>query len=244
MIGVIGGAGVAATNKLCELIEEKMTESGAFRDAHHPEMLIWQATKVPSRSMYYEGRGETFIPDYIDIGKKMKRCGVTKIAMCCNTAHMAIDEIEDAVGLPFINIMQEVGKVIRGKCVHKVGIMCSDSLAKSKFYDQYITDNNKSLKIVYPADGTAALVAGTGIAYKAKAADTAAAKEFADWLLSDEAQQALQKQDFYFVPTNPGTMAYKSFAGKNMLLFDQPVNFTAQQRHDFLDRWVKEVRFK
>lgn len=150
MIGVIGGAGVAATNKLCELIEEKMTESGAFRDAHHPEMLIWQATKVPSRSMYYEGRGETFIPDYIDIGKKMKRCGVTKIAMCCNTAHMAIDEIEDAVGLPFINIMQEVGKVIRGKCVHKVGIMCSDSLAKSKFYDQYITDNNKSLKIVYP----------------------------------------------------------------------------------------------
>jgi iron(III) transport system substrate-binding protein len=29
-----------------------------------------------------------------------------------------------------------------------------------------------------------------------------------------------------------------------MLLFDQPVNFTDQQRHDFLDRWVKEVRFK
>lgn len=100
------------------------------------------------------------------------------------------------------------------------------------------------LKIVYPADGTAAMVTGTGIAYKAKPADATTAKEFADWLLSDEAQQALQKQDFYFVPTNPGTLAYKSFAGKNMLLFDQPVNFTAQQRHDFLDKWVKEVRFK
>ena len=100
------------------------------------------------------------------------------------------------------------------------------------------------LKIVYPADGTAAMITGTGIAYKAIPADAAAAKEFADWLLSDEAQQALQKQEFYFVPTNPGTLAYKSFAGKNMLLFDQPVNFTDQQRHDFLDRWVKEVRFK
>ncbi len=100
------------------------------------------------------------------------------------------------------------------------------------------------LKIVYPADGTAAMVTGTGIVYKAKTADTVAAKEFADWLLSDEAQQALQKQDFYFVPANPGTLAYKSFAGKNMILFDQPVNFTAQQRHDFLDKWVKEIRFK
>lgn len=100
------------------------------------------------------------------------------------------------------------------------------------------------LKIVYPADGTAAMITGTGIAYKAKSTDAIAAKEFADWLLSDEAQQALQRQEFYFVPTNPGTLAYKSFAGKNMLLFDQPVNFTDQQRHDFLDRWVKEIRFK
>lgn len=100
------------------------------------------------------------------------------------------------------------------------------------------------LKIVYPADGTAAMITGTGIAYKATPADTIAAKEFADWLLTDEAQQALQKQDFYFVPTNPGTLAYKSFAGKNMILFDQPVDFTDKQRHDFLDRWVKEVRFK
>lgn len=100
------------------------------------------------------------------------------------------------------------------------------------------------LKIVYPADGTAAMITGTGIAYRATPADTIAAKEFADWLLTDEAQQALQKQDFYFVPTNPGTLAYKSFAGKNMILFDQPVDFTDKQRHDFLDRWVKEVRFK
>jgi len=50
------------------------------------------------------------------------------------------------------------------------------------------------LKIVYPADGTAAMITGTGIAYRAKNTDAAAAKEFADWLLSDEAQQALQMQ--------------------------------------------------
>lgn len=32
MIGVIGGNGVAATNKLCQLIEEKLTKGGAYRD--------------------------------------------------------------------------------------------------------------------------------------------------------------------------------------------------------------------
>lgn len=56
MIGIIGGNGVAATNRLAELLEEKFVKDGAYRDAHHPEMIIWQATQAPSRSMYLEGR--------------------------------------------------------------------------------------------------------------------------------------------------------------------------------------------
>ena len=70
MIGIIGGNGVAATNRLCQLIEERCTRKGAFRDGHHPEMLIWQATKVPSRSMYLEGKGPNWIEDYVEIGRK------------------------------------------------------------------------------------------------------------------------------------------------------------------------------
>lgn len=150
MIGVIGAAGVAATNKLCELIEEKMTRSGAFRDAHHPEMLIWQATQVPSRSLYYEGRGESFIPGYIEISKAMKVCGVTKIAMCCNTAHMAIDEISQKSGVPFINLIQEVASRVHKTGKLRVGIICSDSLSKMRFYDRYILEGHNNIEIIYP----------------------------------------------------------------------------------------------
>lgn len=41
IIGIIGENGVAATNKLCELIENRLTMQGAYRDMHHPEMIIW-----------------------------------------------------------------------------------------------------------------------------------------------------------------------------------------------------------
>ena len=33
MIGVIGGNGVAATNRLLQLIEKKVVDEGAYRDA-------------------------------------------------------------------------------------------------------------------------------------------------------------------------------------------------------------------
>ena len=103
--------------------------------------------------------------------------------------------------------------------------------------------NHYPLKIIYPEDGTACIITGVGISTTDTVKNLAASK-FADWLLTDDAQISLQKNGFYFLSTNPQTLAYKTFAGKNLVLFKNNPRFTEQQRHDFLDRWVKDVRFK
>ncbi len=152
IIGVIGGNGVAATNKLCSIIEEHMTRNGAFRDAHHPEMIVWQATQAPSRSMYLEGRGPSFIEDYVDIAQKMKACGVTHLCMCCNTAHYYINEIEKQIGggISFINIIEEVVKTSLKTGKMRYGVMCSDGLRKVELYDKWFKHYNPSAQIIYP----------------------------------------------------------------------------------------------
>ncbi len=150
MIGVIGGNGVAATNKLCQLIEEKVTRNGAYRDAHHPEMVIWQATQAPSRSMYLEGRGPSWIEDYVDIGKKLKECGCTRLCMCCNTAHYAIDELEEKIGLPFINLLLLVARECNKKGMKRIGMMCSDGLRLVRLYDKQFEAINPDIELVYP----------------------------------------------------------------------------------------------
>lgn len=151
MIGVIGANGVAATNKLCQLIEEQGVKSGAFRDCHHPEMIIWQATQAPSRSMYLEGRGESFIPDYTRIGLKLKECGCDELCMCCNTAHYYINELQEAIGLPIFNLIAGVGKKVKNLGLRKVGLMCSDGLAKVKFYDKIFAEVCPNAEIIYPS---------------------------------------------------------------------------------------------
>lgn len=103
--------------------------------------------------------------------------------------------------------------------------------------------NGYPLKIIYPADGTSYLLTGFGITTSDAAKNQVAAK-FADWLLGDEAQLYLQTNGFYFIPTNPQTLAYKSFAGKNLALFDNQQTFSYEQRLNFLFRWVNEVRLK
>ncbi len=152
MIGIIGGNGVAATNRLLQLIENQVVNNGGYRDAHHPELIAWQATQVPSRSMYLEGRGESFIPGYVDVGRKLKACGCTELCMCCNTAHYAIDELEREIGLPFINLLAEVASKCDRLGVKNIGMMCSDGLRKIGLYDQYFTIANPEMKLIYPTE--------------------------------------------------------------------------------------------
>lgn len=158
MIGVIGGNGVAATNRLCQLVEEMGVKNGAFRDAHHPEMIIWQATQVPSRSMYLEGKGESFIPGYVEVGRKLKASGCTELCMCCNTAHYAIDELQKQIGLPFINLLEEVAKEANRQGAKRIGMMCSDGLRKFKLYDKWFEKVNPEMHLIYPNDEMQKLV--------------------------------------------------------------------------------------
>ncbi len=96
------------------------------------------------------------------------------------------------------------------------------------------------LRVVYPTDGTSYLLTGAGLLRD----DRPLAQDFFDWLLSDGAQLTLQQENVFFVPTNPGTLAYKQLAGKDVVLFDKIPAFTADERSELLDRWLKNVRFK
>ena len=102
--------------------------------------------------------------------------------------------------------------------------------------------NGYPLRIIYPSDGTSYLLTGVGIS-TVDSSKIKQAEIFSDWLLSDEAQRVLQSSGFYFLPTNPQTLAHKKFAGKNLTLFESTQNFTPEQKYQFLDRWVKQVRF-
>lgn len=101
--------------------------------------------------------------------------------------------------------------------------------------------NNFPITIVYPEDGTAFVVTGVGLLVGTK--QEATAKQFIDWLLQDNAQNILMKNNFYFIPTNPETLIYKQYATKNIKLWENKETFTTEQKSQLLDKWVKTVRF-
>lgn len=106
---------------------------------------------------------------------------------------------------------------------------------------RYINDNYP-LSIVYPEDGVPYRLVSVGILNSSS--QKADADNFVNWLLSDDLQMVLQKNKYYFVPTNYSLLSYKEFAGKNINLIDSKANLSEQAKKVLLDKWVKNVRLK
>lgn len=157
-IGIIGGAGVAATNLLNTRIEEYFTKNGAIRDCDYPEIITVQATQVPSRSMFLEGRGESFVPGYAAWAKALLRMGAGTLCMNCNTAHFAYDELAKIAkrhGADYINLVKSVVEKCKETLVRKalpkrVGIAASDGTVLADIYGKYFRELIPEVEIFYP----------------------------------------------------------------------------------------------
>ena len=158
VFGIIGGAGVAATNKLNEEIERITTLAGALRDQHHPEVISYQATSAPSRSMYFEGRGPSFISHYIEIAQKLEAAGATVLSMNCNTAHAAFEQISSATNVTFINLIYEVARQVKDAGLNHVGLLASDGTLKAGIYGACFAELIPEVCLIYPSDKEQSIV--------------------------------------------------------------------------------------
>lgn len=64
VLGILGGSGVASVNKLLYNLEmhyAKQTGTAPGGDYNQPEIILYSATKTPSRSLYLEGGGRALL---------------------------------------------------------------------------------------------------------------------------------------------------------------------------------------
>lgn len=106
---------------------------------------------------------------------------------------------------------------------------------------RYINDNYP-LGIIYPKDGTAYQVTAIGIIKGSN--QQVEANSFIKWLLGDEVQMDLQKNRYYYVPTNYTSLTYKEFAGKNIKFLEPHIMIDENIEKSILDKWVTNIRLK
>ena len=103
-VGVLGGMGPLGT---LDFLKRLITLTPAQDDVDHIRTIVDNNPKVPSRIEYFiNKRGENPGPTIADMAKGLEAQRADFLVMPCNTAHLLCNEIESAVSIPLINMIE------------------------------------------------------------------------------------------------------------------------------------------
>src|SRR5262245_56844098 len=101
-IGVIGGMGPAAT---LAFFGKLLEATHAERDQDHLRVLIDNNPRVPDRNAAIAGRGPSPGPQLAESARGLELAGADFLVIACNTAHAFASEIEAAVAIPLMSMI-------------------------------------------------------------------------------------------------------------------------------------------
>ncbi len=134
-IGILGGMGPDATNRLAELIT---FVTPAVRDQDHAPVITYNNPFIPSRVDAILGGGESPVSELVRTARVLEGSGADLLVMPCNCAHYYIDEIQESVRIPIVNMIDETVKYVVESFpdARKVGLLASTATVAARLYHE------------------------------------------------------------------------------------------------------------
>ncbi|USS40664.1 amino acid racemase, partial [Thermococcus aggregans] len=133
-----------------DLFKRIVLKTPAKRDQDHPRIIIYNNPKIPDRTAYILGKGENPLPELIDSAKKLEKWGADFIIMPCNTAHYFAEEIQKAIKIPLINMIEETASYVASLGMKRVGILATTGTIVSGIYQKAL--EKRGIKGIVPSE--------------------------------------------------------------------------------------------
>ncbi len=102
VVGVLGGMGPLAT---IDFLSKLVAATPADTDQDHVPVVVSAIPQVPDRTRAFRGEGPSPLAAMISSAQRLKAAGAGLAVIACNTAHLWFDDIEDALALPMIHLV-------------------------------------------------------------------------------------------------------------------------------------------
>src|SRR3989344_1177932 len=142
-IGIIGGLGPETTSEFyldivfsCQKKDKTARPSVIIASVPLPYQIEEDAI---SKNIGIE----RCLPFLVSEAKRLEKAGADFIVMPCNSLHIFIKDIRNAVKIPVLSIIEETVKFLKKNNFNKVGIVSTSATIKNKLYENAFQQNNK-----------------------------------------------------------------------------------------------------
>ncbi|MEM8988469.1 MAG: amino acid racemase [Pseudomonadota bacterium] len=137
-IGLIGGMSWLSTIDYYRAINQDVGERlGGVNNARVVMVAINVADALGAMARKdYDGT----IKLLTDAAQNVEAGGAHLLAMCANSAHIFADQVQDAVDIPLVGLIEPVAEAIKLEDVGKVGILASTNLVENGLYSRRLNE--------------------------------------------------------------------------------------------------------
>jgi len=141
-VGIIGGLGPETTS---EFYLKVIFQCQKQNTTQRPSVVI---ASVPllfeiERDLIAFNRGkERYIPFLVNEAKRLEKSDVDFIVMPCNSLHVFIDEIRNAVNIPVLSIVEETIDYLNENKMKKVGLISTSATIANNVYENELKESN------------------------------------------------------------------------------------------------------
>jgi aspartate racemase len=155
-LGIIGGLGPETT---AHFYMEIISLSAKINKKQRPSILIANVPmdlEVEGNFINHSIGGVKFLKLILESAISLEKGGADFLVMPCNTAHVFIEEIRNAVSIPVLSILDETVKFVEEENNKKVLLLATPSTIKNKLFDEKFT--NKNIQILKPNEDDQELI--------------------------------------------------------------------------------------
>lgn len=145
-IGILGGMSPESTVEYYQYITRTYTDR--YGDYGYPEILIYSVSFQPYVDWPAEGRWDRVAEGLAVAAQRLEAAGADCVVLATNTMHIVVDEVQAAVSVPVLSLLDAVGDAIRSQGLRVAGLLGTRFTMEKAFYADALAE--KGIRVLVP----------------------------------------------------------------------------------------------
>jgi aspartate racemase len=131
-IGLIGGVSWESSSEYYRIINE--STHSRLGGLHSAKSVMVSVDFAEVELLQREGRWDVATQMMVDAARQVERGGAELLVICSNTMHKMADEVQAAVNIPLLHIVDATAEFIKKQNIRKVGLLGTRFTMEEDFY--------------------------------------------------------------------------------------------------------------
>jgi aspartate racemase len=148
-MGMIGGMSWESTLEYYRIVNETTKKRlGGF---HSARCILYSVDFEEVEKLQHLGDWEELTRLMMDAAKRLEGAGADFVIICTNTMHKMAEEVEGAIGIPILHIVDVTAEAIRANGERRVGLLGTKFTMEQDFYKGRLRDKH-GLEVLIPGE--------------------------------------------------------------------------------------------